>query len=169
VAAAPALQPDSAIEAVSPSAAYSRSLRGVYLHPVPCTPNHLRIGDSIDVEIKEAWLERQWEPKAGGLFGENDYRHGFSADSAKEYPRTQLVMAFTPTSRLGHFDRFSWQLNLASDTYKQHGFTRSRGNQLVMYFSRSNAVFPLKFNLLTCPKPGPLCEQQPVGTVTLSE
>lgn len=158
-----------AIEAVSPSSAYSRKLRGVFVQTVTCTPNHIRLGDSIDVEIKEAWLEKRWAPKFGGLLGDDDFSKGYAEDSTLDYPRTQLVMAFTPTSKLGHFDKYSWQLNLATYTYKQHGFTRSRGNQLVMYFTRSNATFPMKFNLLTCPKPGPLCEQVPVGTVTLSD
>lgn len=158
-----------ATEAVSPSSAYSRKLRGVFIKSVTCTPNRIRLGDSINVEIKEAWLERLWAPKFGGLFGEDDFTQGYAQDSASEYPRTQLVMAFTPTSKLGHFDNYSWQLNLANDTYKRHGFSRSRSNQLIMHFLRSNPSFPMKFNLLTCPVPGPSCEQVPVSTVMLSE
>lgn len=158
-----------ATETVSPSAAYSRKLRGVFIKSVTCTPNRIRLGDSIDVEIKEAWLEKQWEPKSGGLFGEPDLSKGYAKDSTSEFPRTQLVMAFTPTSRLGHLETGSWRINLSTDTYKEHGFDRSRGNQLVMYFSRSNAVFPLKFHLYTDPQPCPGCKPPVRGTFTISE
>lgn len=154
----PAAAPEVAIEAVSPSVAYSRSLRGVFMKSVFCTPAHLRLGDSIDVTIQDAWLERLWEPKSGGLFGEPDFSQGYALDSATDTPRSQLVLAIAPTSRLGHFNAGSWRINLSTDTYKEHGFDRSRGNQLVMYFVRSNAVFPLKFYLYTDPKPCPDCQ-----------
>lgn len=168
-APAPAAEMEVATEAVSPSSAYARTLRGVFIKPITCTPARLRLGDSIDVQIKEAWLEKFWEPKFGGLFGEDDYRHGFASDSTLEYPRTQLVLAFTPDSRLGHFEQNAWQLAVAGETYKRHGFSRSRGNQLVMYFVRSNAVFPMTFSLLACPQPGPDCQEQVMGTVLLTE
>jgi hypothetical protein len=165
----PVPEAEVATEAVSPSSAYSRTLRGVFIKSITCTPARLQIGDSIDVQIKEAWLEKLWEPKFGGLFGEDDYSRGFATDSALEYPRTQLVLAFTPTSRLGHFQQYSWQLVRADDGIKRHGFSRSSGNQLVMYFLRSNAVFPITFNLVTCPKPGEDCQEQIVGTLTLTD
>ena len=60
VAAAPAPETEEVVtEAVSPSSAYSRKLRGVFMQSVTCTPARLRLGDSIDVEITDAWLERQ--------------------------------------------------------------------------------------------------------------
>jgi hypothetical protein len=158
-----------AIEAISPSSAYSRKLRGVFVQSLTCTPNRIRLGDSIDVQIKEAWLEKVWEPKFGGVFGEDDFSKGYAQDSTLEFPRTQLVIAITPDSKLAHFDNSSWQLNLSTDIGKQHGFSRSRGNQLVMYFLRSNAVFPIKFHLLACPKPDPSCQQIPMDSLTISE
>lgn len=167
-----AVEPEEvATEAVSPSSAYSRKLRGVFMHSVTCTPARLRLGDSIDVEITDAWLERQWEPKSGGLFGDSEphFRRGYALDSTTNTPRAQLVLAFAPTSRLGHLETGSWRINLSTDTYKEHGFDRSRGNQLVMYFSRSNAVFPLKFNLYTDPKPCPDCQPRARATFTISE
>jgi hypothetical protein len=60
-------------KAASPSSTYSRKLREVLIKSVTCTPNHIRLGDSIDVEIKEAWLEKIWAPKFGGLFGKDDF------------------------------------------------------------------------------------------------
>ena len=160
-----------AIEAVSPSSAYSRRLRGVFMQSLICTPARLRLGDSIDVEITDAWLERQWEPKSGGLFStaEPDFSRGYAKDSTTSTPRSQLVLAFAPTSRLGHLATGGWRINLASDTYKQHGFDRSRGNELVMYFSRSNATFPLEFNLYTDPQPCPGCRPQARASFTIHE
>ncbi len=158
-----------AMESVSPSSAYSRKLRGVFMQSVTCTPARLRLGDSIDVEITDAWLERQWEPESGGLFGKPDFSRGYAKDSVTVTPRSQLVLAFAPTSRLGHLDTGGWRINLSTDTYKEHGFDRGRGNQLVMYFSRSNAVFPLKFNLYTNPKPCPDCQPPVRASFTVSE
>jgi hypothetical protein len=167
----PVIEADTAVEAVSPSSAYSRKLRGVFMHSVTCTPTHLRLGDSIDVEVTDAWLERQWEPKSGGLFSdaEPDFSRGYALDSTTDTPRSQLVLAFAPTSRLGHLDTGGWRINLSTDTYKEHGFDRSRGNQLVMYFSRSNAVFPMKFNLYTDPKPCPDCRPRAQASFTISK
>lgn len=173
-AVAPVAAADStevAIEGVSPSSAYSRRLRGVFMRSLTCTPGRIRLGDSVDVEVKEIWLERLWEPKSGGLFGDADFSQGYALDSASEFPRSQLVMTYTPASRLGHFDQnsSSWRLNLSSDTYKEHGFSRSRGKQLVMSFVRSNAVFPLKFYVLARPKPCPDCQPPALDSLVIHD
>lgn len=169
VAAVPALDADTvATETVSPSSAYSRKLRGVFIKSVTCTPNRIRLGDSIDVEIKEAWLEKIWEPKSGGIFGEPDFSRGYARDSLNP-GGTQLVLAFTPASKLGHYEQYAWRISRADDVVKIHSFSRSRGNQLVMTFIRSNAVFPIKYYVSYCSKPGLDCPYIKADSLLISE
>jgi hypothetical protein len=153
-------------EAVSPSSAFSKRLRGVFIRSVSVEPTRIRLGDSIDVEIKEAWAERLWECKQGGLFGDDDCSTGYALDSTAEYPRAHLVLAITPASRLGRFDDYSWTLSDAKDRYDRHLFHQSRsGRELVIYF-RHNA-FPAKFYVSACLKPGKLCESQRLDSLLI--
>lgn len=170
VAAVPVLDADTvATEPVSPSSAFSRKLRGVFIKSVTCTPNRIPLGDSIDVEIKEAWLEKIWELKSGGIFGEPDFSRGYAVDSLSEHPRTQLVLAYSPASKLGHYEQYSWRISRADDGIKIHSFGRSRGNQLVMYFLRSNAVFPIKYYVSYCAKQGLDCPYVKADSLLISE
>lgn len=152
-------------EAVSPSSAFSKSLRGVFIRSVSVEPTRIRIGDSIDVEIKEAWIERRWECKSGGLFGEDDCSKGYALDSTEEYPRAQLVMAITPASRLGHFDKYSWSLPDATDHYERHLFSRSGSGRELLISFRHNA-FPAKFYVRTCTRSeSGFCDSQTVDSL----
>ncbi|WP_183405488.1 hypothetical protein [Hymenobacter luteus] len=150
---------------ISPSSAFSRRLRNVFIRQLTCSSKQIRLGDSIDVQIKEAWLERKWEPQGGGLFSEPDYTHGFALDTLTSTPRTQLVMAIASNSKLGHFDTYSWVLADAEDHYFRRIFSRT-DNVLHIALKTSNLDDPHKFYIRACLMPKQLCESVTLDSLT---
>lgn len=150
---------------ISPSSAFSRRLRNVFIRPLVCSSQRIRLGDSIDVQIQESWLERKWEPKGGGLFSEPDFTRGYALDTATNAPRAQLVVAIASSSRLGHFNNYSWELADADDHYYRRTFSRT-DNLLHIALKTSNLDDPHKFYIRACRKPGELCESETLDSLT---
>ena len=123
------------LHGVSQSLADSRRM-GLLLRPLRCTPNHLVLGDSVDLDIREAFLEKGWQcgPGCASVRALN-----------QDERNVQIVLRCTPSSTAGSLNLY-WFWDLGD---RQTGFSEAGSGGLVSDRFCPDVAFPLTYQLYT--------------------
>lgn len=125
------------IRGVSESMAQSKKF-GLLIHELSCLPKHIILGDSVDIDVEEAYLEKQWRcgPNCQSVASLKD-----SEDNA------QVVMKCTQTSKIGNLNLF-WILapNITPEGLEK-SFSETGNNGLISYNINPTIPFPLKYKI----------------------
>ena len=128
------------VNGVSESLAQSRQL-GLLLRPLRCMPARLVLGDSVNLDIREAYLEKGWQCGPGCA----------SVRALNESDRNvQLVLKCTPGSKIDHLNIY-WFLNPGD---QESGFYETGNGGLVSQQLSPKVTFPLTYYLFTLDKDG---------------
>jgi len=122
------------IGGVSESISQSRQL-GLLLRPLRCNPTHLVLGDSVDINIQEAYLEKGW------LCGPNCE----SVRSLRESPgwNKQIVLKCAPSSKMGNLNIY-WFMDLGD---RDTGFSETGNGGLISTRLSEDLSFPLTYHI----------------------
>lgn len=139
------------ISGVSESLTQSRQL-GLLLRPLRCRPTHLVLGDSVDMDIREAYLEKGWQcgPNCASVRSLNE-----SAEWNK-----QIVLKCTPSSKIGNLNIY-WFMDLGD---RETGFSETGSGGLISTRLSKDLTFPLTYHIYSKDQTG---NRHELGTFVL--